>query len=106
VAFSQRAKPGDYARYAPRVFEFADAGDRTAIRILTQSAAWVDETLDRVSEITGGGRLCLLGGLAALYPPLLSERHRQRLIPAAADALTGAIALARATYGARLEVAE
>jgi glucosamine kinase len=106
VAFSQRAKPGDYAKYAPRVFEFADAGDQTALRILQQSAAWVDETLDRVSEITGGGRLCLLGGLAELYPSYISERHRARLIPAADDALTGAIALAQSTYSANMEVAE
>ena len=34
VAFSQRAKPGDFGRFAPRLFEFAAAGDETATRIL------------------------------------------------------------------------
>jgi glucosamine kinase len=106
VAFSQRAKPGDYGRFAPRVFEFAAQGDEAASRILKQSATWVDATLDRVSELTNGGRLCLLGGLAELYPPYLAKRHRDRLVPAAADALTGAIALAKSTYSASMEVAE
>lgn len=105
VAFSQRARPGDFARFAPRVFAFAGQGDETANRILRQSAAWIDAALDRVSEITGGGRLCLLGGLAELYPRYLSGRHRDRLVPATADALTGAIALAKSTYGASMEVA-
>ena len=106
VAFSQRAKPGDFGRFAPRVFEHAGQGDETALRILRQAAAWVDAALDRVSEITGGGRLCLLGGLAHLYPPYLAARHRDRLVPAADDALTGAVALAKSTYGAALEAAE
>ena len=105
VAFSQRAKPGDFGRFAPRVFEFASQGDETALKILRQSAAWVDAALDRVAEITHGGRLCLLGGLAELYPPYLSRRHRDRLVPAAADALSGAIALAKSTYGAGMEAA-
>lgn len=106
VAFSQRAKPGDFGRFAPRVFEFAAIGDEPALRILNQSALWIDQALDRVAEITGGGRLCLLGGLAGLYPPFLSERHRQRLVQPAADALAGAIALAQASFDDYREVAE
>jgi len=106
VAFSQRAKPGDYGRFAPRVFEFAAAGDQTATRIITQSANWIDAALDRVAEITGGGRLCLLGGLAALYPPFLASRHRDRLVMPADDALAGAVALARSAFSEQREVAE
>jgi glucosamine kinase len=106
VAFAQTAKPGDYGRFAPRVFECAAAGDETALRLIRQSAAWIDASLDRVAEITGDGRLCLLGGLAGLYPPYLSPRHRERLVAAAEDALAGAIALAKATFVDRREVAE
>lgn len=105
VAFSQRAKPGDFGRFAPRVFEFASTGDKTALRIIAESADWIDASLDRVSEITGGGRLCLLGGLAGLYAPFLSPRHRERLVQPASDALTGAIALAGSAFADR-EVAE
>ena len=106
VAFSQRAKPGDYGRFAPRVFELASTGDETAMRIIHQSADWIDAALDRVADITGGGRLCLLGGLAGLYPPYLSMRHRERLVPPAADALSGAIALAQSVFIDLREVAE
>jgi glucosamine kinase len=106
IAFSNRAKPGDYGRFAPRVFEFASAGDRTALRIITQSAAWIDAALDRVAEISGGGRLCLLGGLSGPYAPFLSPRHRERLVEPAEDALTGAIALAKSAFTDRREVAE
>jgi len=106
VAFAQKAKPSDYGRFAPRVFEYASAGDETALGIIRQSAAWIDAAADRVAEITGGGRLCLLGGLAGLYPPYLAPRHRARLVAAADDALTGAIALARASFSGYREVAE
>lgn len=98
VAFSQAAKPGDFGRYAPRVFEFAAAGDETGLSILHQSAASIDLALDRVSGMTDGGRLCLLGGLSGLYAPYLSHRHRQRLVDPMGDALFGAIALAKSTF--------
>lgn len=98
VAFSQSAKPGDYGRYAPRVFEFAATGDRVALDILEQSASFIDRSLDRVSDLTGGGRLCLLGGLSALYAPYLAQRHQQRLVRPAEDAVAGSIALARQAF--------
>jgi glucosamine kinase len=106
VAFSQRAKPGDYGQFAPRVFEFAATGDQTALRIIRQSAAWIDDSLDRIGGLTDSSRLCLLGGLGTLYPPYLAERHRARLIQPADDALTGAIALATSAFADRREVAE
>lgn len=101
VDFARLAKPGDYGRYTPKVFEFAQLGDEAAIRILKTGAAGIDEALDAVNAITKGkGRLCLLGGLAPLYPEYLAERHRTRLSEPLADALTGAVALAVKTYGA------
>lgn len=103
VAFSQAAKPGDYGRYAPRVFEFGAAGDEAALTILKQAAGFIDMSLDRVSDITDGGRLCLLGGLSALYAPYLAARHQERLVPPAEDALSGAIALAKSTFVDALE---
>ncbi|MFB9953098.1 BadF/BadG/BcrA/BcrD ATPase family protein [Rhizobium puerariae] len=105
VDFARLAKPGDFGRHTPKVFDFARQGDAAAIRILKTGAAGIDEALDAVNGITGGkGRLCLLGGLAALYPEYIAERHRKRLSEPLADALTGAVALAVKAYGARLEV--
>jgi glucosamine kinase len=100
VDFARLAKPGDLGRYTPKVFEFADEGDAAAIAILKTGAAGIDEALDAVNALTQSrGRLCLLGGLAPLYPPYLAERHRARLSQPIADALTGAVALAVQTYG-------
>ncbi|TNM66589.1 N-acetylglucosamine kinase [Aliirhizobium smilacinae] len=99
VDFARLAKPGDFGRYTPKVFEFADQGDETALRILKVGASGVDEALDAVYAVTGAaGKLCLLGGLAPLYPPYLAERHRTRLSEPRADALTGAVELAVKAY--------
>jgi glucosamine kinase len=95
VAFAKQASPGDFGRFAPRMFEFAKLGDAVAQRLLKTAATQVDAALDRMAEITKGGRLSLLGGLATPYAPYLAERHQSRLIDAKADALTGAVALAR-----------
>ncbi len=100
VDFARLAKPGDFGRHTPKVFEFAGRGDKTAIRILKTGATGIDEALDAVNGVTKSkGRLCLLGGLGPLYPPYLAERHRARLSEPLADALTGAVALAVKAYG-------
>jgi glucosamine kinase len=104
VAFARQAKPGDFGRYTPKVFEFAGQGDEIAISILKTGALGIDDALDAVAAMTGGkGRLCLLGGLAPLYPPYLSERHRTKLSEPLADALTGAVELAVKAYGGVVE---
>nr|CAD6602354.1 N-acetylglucosamine kinase [Rhizobium sp. TCK] len=95
VDFARAARPGDYGRYAPIVVSFAAEGDATALRLMKYSASHVDEALDAMARIDGGtGRLCLLGGLAEIYPSYLAERHRSRLVPPQGDALTGAVSLA------------
>lgn len=95
VGFARKASPGEFGRYAPRVFFAAERGDETALRILHAAAGEVDAALDAVAAVMQGeGRLCLLGGLAGLYPIYLAERHRSRLSEPLADALTGAVSLA------------
>lgn len=104
VDFARLAKPGDFGRYTPKVFDFAGRGDEAALRILRVGAGGIDEALDAVHSVTGGkGKLCLLGGLAPLYPPYLAERHRIRLSEPRADALTGAVELAVKAYAAKAE---
>ncbi|HEV7308215.1 N-acetylglucosamine kinase [Ensifer sp.] len=100
VDFARLAKPGEFGRYAPRVFEAAVAGDSVAVRVLKAAAATVDEALD-VVVARGAERLCLLGGLAPLYRPWLAERHQALIVEAEADALTGAVALAAQRFGSQ-----
>ncbi|MFC3076392.1 N-acetylglucosamine kinase [Shinella pollutisoli] len=96
VEFAHLSKPGDFGRYAPLVFEHARARDPRAVAIVEAAAGTVDEALDAIMALAGARRLCLLGGLAPLYPEWLSQRHRAILVEPQADALTGAVALAAA----------
>lgn len=100
VDFARRAKPGDFGRLAPKIFEHAPLGDETALRILHAGGQDVSEALDVVRRLGGeDAKLCLLGGLGPLYPPYLAERHRHRISQPQSDALSGALDLAMKTYG-------
>lgn len=101
VEFARLSKPGDFGRYAPLVFDHAREGDPQAIAIVKAGAASVNAALDAIMALAGAPRLCLLGGLAPLYPAWLSERHRSILVESQADALTGAVALAANRYRQR-----
>lgn len=101
VEFARLSKPGDFGRFAPLLFDHARQGDAQAIAIVKTGAAAVNESLDAIMAIAGAPRLCLLGGLAPLYPQWLSEKHRLILVEAEADALTGAVALAAKGYKER-----
>jgi len=101
VEFARLSKPGDFGRFAPLLFDHAREGDAQAIAIVKTGAAAVNESLDAIMALAGAPRLCLLGGLAPLYPQWLSEKHRSILIKAEADALTGAVALAAKGYRER-----
>lgn len=105
VEFARLSKPGDFGRFAPLLFDHARKGDAQAIAIVKSGAATVNESLDAIMELAGAKRLCLLGGLAQIYPEWLSERHRAILVEAEADALTGAVALAAKGFRQRAGVA-
>lgn len=100
VEFARAAHPGEYGRYAPKVFDYANRGDPVAIALLKASAQTINEALD-VVVARGSAKLCLLGGLAPLYRPWLAERHQPLFVESAADALTGSVALAAKRFGTR-----
>ena len=101
VEFARLSKPGDFGRFAPVLFDHAGRGDAQALAIVKTGATAVNESLDAILKLAGAPRLCLLGGLAPLYPQWLSETHRSILTEAEADALTGAVALAAKGYAQR-----
>ncbi|WP_438750988.1 BadF/BadG/BcrA/BcrD ATPase family protein [Pararhizobium sp. O133] len=100
VEFARAAHPGEYGRYAPKVFDYADRKDPVAIALLKASAQMINEALD-VVVARGSAKLCLLGGLAPLYRTWLAERHQPLFVESAADALTGSVALAAKRFGVR-----
>lgn len=93
VEFAHTAKPKDFARYAPAVFEHARDGDEIAAAIVRDAAAAIGESLDSLlwPECPA---ICLLGGLARAYEPWLTDRHRKLLAEPKGDVLQGAVELA------------
>lgn len=93
VRFAHDAKPNDFGRFAPLVFEYAASNDPLSEKILKQSVETIEAALD-ASMSDHQPVLSLIGGLGALYGPRLSARYQTRLRTPQADALTGAVALA------------
>lgn len=93
VAWMDKATATDYAKFAPTVFDYANAGDLVAEPIV-QSAAQRIDRLTRVLFDRGAPTCCLMGGLAPRLYDWLAAGVRERLRPPMADALEGAILLA------------
>ncbi|SCY30350.1 BadF/BadG/BcrA/BcrD ATPase family protein [Microvirga guangxiensis] len=88
------ARPGDYARYAPLVFDHANRRDPLAIALIEDSARGATRIAERLLEL-GAPSLCLFGGLAEPLLPWMPPAIQQAVVPPQADALDGAILLAR-----------
>lgn len=104
VEFTTHAKPGDFGGFAPKVFENAARGDAVALWIVDKSVADVEASLG-VLDLQAGDPLCLLGGLAPLYAPRLSERYRALLKTPLDDALGGAVRMAVRKFAGAAETA-
>ena len=98
VEFTITAKPGDYGGFAPKVFDFAAKGDAVAESILSRAVAAIEASFGAL-DLDGKSPLCLLGGLAPLYAPRLSQRYRAMLKDPERDALGGAVAMAARLFG-------
>ena len=98
VEYAHTALPGEFGTFAPRIFEFADRGDRIGRDLIRGAVAQLEQTLN---AITSGNdlKICLLGGLGKIYRDLLSEPLRARLREPLADAVSGAAALALENFG-------
>ena len=96
--WSEQATPKDYGQMAPLVFEAAMKGDVVGMTILIEGAHAIS-TLARALLSSGAGRVCLLGGLSGVYPPYLDADVIRALVPPLADAMDGAIMMARRAEG-------
>ncbi|KAA0011943.1 N-acetylglucosamine kinase [Billgrantia pellis] len=88
------ARPRDFARFAPAVFEAADEGDILATALRRRA---IDDAtlLARGVLDLGVTRLCLVGGVGRALIPHLPTWLRQRLTEPLGDATQGAFLLAR-----------
>jgi glucosamine kinase len=96
--WSETATPRDYAAFAPIVFETAAKADVQGMTIVIEGAAAISK-LGHALLARGAKRLCLLGGLSSVYPPYLDADVRAALVPPLADAMDGAIMIARKAQG-------
>ena len=96
--WSERATPKDYGQMAPLVFESASKGDVVGMTIVIEGAQAISN-LARALLSRGAGRVCLLGGLKDVYPPYLDGDVKRALIAPHADAIDGAIMMARRSQG-------
>ncbi|MGB3643789.1 MAG: N-acetylglucosamine kinase [Mesorhizobium sp.] len=99
VEFTTNAKPGDFGGFAPKVFDHAQKGDAVAVWIVDRAVADVEAALGAL-DLSDDAPLCLLGGLAPLYAPRLSERFCGLLREPLGDALSGAVRMAARAFAA------
>ncbi|HVY21505.1 MAG TPA: BadF/BadG/BcrA/BcrD ATPase family protein [Bauldia sp.] len=93
VMWAGRAIPGDYARFAPRVFEFAKKGDELAVGLVEEGAAGATMLIRRLLEL-GAPTVAMIGGLFPALYPWLAPEIQAKLVKPAGDPITGAIRMA------------
>lgn len=94
VAWMDKASATDYATFAPLVMRHADNGDPAGRRIVQGAAEQVDGLCRALFE-RGAPRIALIGGLSSAIEPWLAPDVRRKLKPVDADAVAGAIWMAK-----------
>jgi len=94
VAWSEEARATDYAALAPLVLRHASQGDPIGRRIVERAADAIGDLLDMFLA-RGIDRLSLVGGLSEAIAPWLTPDLRGRLKRPDADAIAGALLVAR-----------
>lgn len=89
-----RARPADYARYAPLVLRHALQRDPIGLTLIEDAAGQMAQIAARLLDL-GAPALCLFGGLAEPLLPWLVPPLQQVIVPPQADAMDGAILLAQ-----------
>jgi glucosamine kinase len=93
VIWAGKAIPGDFAKFAPRVFDHAKNGDVLAIGILKETAVGATMLINRLIEL-GAPSVAMIGGIFAPLCPWLAPETQARLIKPMGDAMDGAILMA------------
>ena len=87
------ALPGEFARFAPRLFELAK-DDAAAAAIVKEGAGYLNELANR-ALINSNMNLVFSGGLATVWRPYLAESVAARIKPALHGPEWGAVYLAQ-----------
>ncbi|MCD6070394.1 MAG: N-acetylglucosamine kinase [Microvirga sp.] len=95
-----KARPSDYGRYAPLVLDYAERRDPLAIDLVANAAAGLGQIATRLLDL-GAPAICLFGGLAEPMRPWLPPPVQRTIAAPMADAVDGAILLARTAMAGR-----
>jgi glucosamine kinase len=88
------APPREFAQFAPQVFSAAERGDTIAQVIVANAAKEISKIANALVRL-GAPHWSLMGGLAPLIAPMLSDDAKLTCVPAQGDAIEGALWLAR-----------
>ena len=100
VIWAGKATPGDFARLAPMVFDFAEQRDSLAISIVEEAAHEVSRHVSRLLDL-GAPSIAMIGGVWPRILGWLPPPHRARLVEPEGDAMDGAILMARQALALR-----
>ena len=94
VEFATTARPADYGRFVPLVFEHAALREPLALALVSEAAADAALIITRLLDV-GAPSVCLLGGLAEPLSAWLPPPLKARLSAPRGDAMDGALLMAR-----------
>ena len=94
VIWAGSATPGDFGSFAPRVFSHADNRDALAVAILLEAAADAARMINRLLDL-GAPAVAMIGGIFPHLVPWLPPVLVPYLVAPEADAVDGAILMAR-----------
>ena len=93
VEYAHTARPGEFGKFAPLIFDFAQRDDPIARDIIANAVDDIEQTLDVI--VTGKNhKLCMLGGLGEKYIDLIDQRFAALVTKPLNDAAGGAASLA------------
>jgi glucosamine kinase len=94
VIWAGNATPGDFGSFAPRVFTHAEHRDPLAVAILLEAAADASRMINRLLDL-GAPAIAMIGGIFPHILPWLPPVLLPYLVQPEADAVDGAILMAR-----------
>jgi glucosamine kinase len=103
VIWAGKATPGDFASFAPMVFEFAQGRDPLAIALVQEAAGEVARHVTRLLDV-GAPSVAMIGGVFPQILPWLPPPLRAHLVTPEGDAMDGAILMAHLALAAREKV--
>ena len=93
VEWSKTARPCDYGRFSPQIFQCAQKDDPVAETLLLQTAADLDMYLNALHQ-RGANQIALMGGIGERIVPWLTQQSQRWLVAPKKDAIDGALMMA------------